>query len=57
MEIGNSYAQKFVEHTILASMYVGYSSSIFLIKILAVAIAIGIAVTCTTFLHAIKTNR
>jgi len=57
MEVGNSYAQKFVEHTILASMYVGYSSSIFLIKILAVAIAIGIAVTCTTFLHAIKTNR
>lgn len=59
MEVGNSYAQKFVEHTILASMYVGYYSSIFLIKMkmLAVAIAIGIAVTCTTFLHAIITNR
>jgi hypothetical protein len=39
MDIGNSYARKFVEHTILASMYVAILPH-FLIKILAVAIAI-----------------
>ena len=33
METDNSYVQKSVEHTILANMYVGYCSSVFLIKI------------------------
>ena len=33
METGNSYVRKSVEHTILANMYVGYCSSVFLIKI------------------------